>query len=55
MASKFSSRSTKVYNKFRTIFQYVACNWVILNILRSKYNVLKPQGLENIDRSKNML
>ena len=52
MASKFSSRSTKVYNKFRTVFQYVACNWVIVNILRSKYNLLKPVGLENIDRSK---
>ena len=52
MASKFSSRSTKVYNRFRTIFQYVACNWVIINILRSKYNLLKTEGLENIDRTK---
>ncbi len=52
MASKFSSRSTKVYNRFRTIFQYVACNWVIINILRSKYNLLKTEGLENIDRNK---
>ena len=52
MASKFSSRSTKVYNNFRTIFQYVACNWVILNILRTKYNLLKTEGLENIDRTK---
>ena len=52
MASKYSTRSVKVYNTFRTVFQYVACNWVILNILRSKYNVLKPAGLENIDRTK---
>ena len=52
MASKYSTRTPKDYNKFRTIFQYVACNWVILNILRSKYNVLKPVGLENIDRTK---
>lgn len=52
MASKFSTRTPKDYNKFRTIFQYVACNWVILNILRTKYNVLKPVGLENIDRTK---
>ena len=52
MASKFSSRSPKVYNKFRTIFQYIACNWVIINIVRTKYNLLKTEGLENIDRSK---
>ena len=52
MASKFSTRTLKDYNKFRTIFQYVACNWVILNILRTKYNVLKPVGLENIDKTK---
>ena len=52
MARKYSTRSVKVYNTFRTIFQYVACNWVIINILRSKYNVLKPAGLENIDRTK---
>ena len=52
MASKYSTRPVKVYNTFRTIFQYVACNWVILNILRSKYNVIKTVGLENIDRNK---
>lgn len=52
MASKYSTRTPKDYNKFRTIFQYVACNWVIINIVRSKYNLLKPEGLENIDRSK---
>ena len=52
MASKYSTRSVKVYNTFRTVFQYIACNWVIINILRSKYNVLKPAGLENIDRTK---
>ncbi|MBQ8887102.1 MAG: 1-acyl-sn-glycerol-3-phosphate acyltransferase [Candidatus Gastranaerophilales bacterium] len=52
MASKFSTRTPKEYNTFRTVFQYIACNWVIINILRSKYNVLKPQGLENIDRTK---
>ena len=52
MASKYSTRTPKDYNTFRTVFQYVACNWVIINILRSKYNVLKPLGLENIDASK---
>jgi 1-acyl-sn-glycerol-3-phosphate acyltransferase len=52
MASKYSTRSTKVYNTFRTIFQAVACRWVILNIVRCKYNLLKTEGLENIDRTK---
>ena len=52
MTSKYSTRPVKVFNTFRTIFQYVACNWVIINILRSKYNVLKTEGLENIDKTK---
>ena len=52
MASKYSTRTPKVYNTWRRIFQYVACNWVILNIVRAKYNLLKTEGLENIDKSK---
>ena len=52
MASKFSTRTPKDFNKFRTIFQYIACNWVIINIVRCKYNLLKTEGLENIDRTK---
>ncbi len=52
MASKFSTRTPKDFNTFRTIFQYVACNWFILNMLRSKYKLLKTEGLENIDRKK---
>ena len=52
MASKFSTKTPKNFNFWRTLFQYVACNWVIINILRSKYNVLKTEGLENIDRTK---
>ncbi len=52
MASKFSTRTPKDFNTFRTVFQYVACNWFILNMLRSKYKLLKTEGLENIDRSK---
>ncbi len=52
MVSKFSTKAPESFNLWRTGFQYVACNWVIINILRSKYNVLKPTGLENIDKSK---
>ena len=52
MATKFSTRTPKDFNKWRTMFQYVACNWVIINIVRAKYNLLKTEGLENIDRSK---
>ena len=52
MASKFSTRTPKEYNLFRKIFQYVACNIVIINIVRAKYNLLKTVGLENIDRTK---
>ena len=52
MASKFSTRTPKDFNKWRKVFQYVACNWVIINIVRSKYNLLKTEGLENIDKNK---
>ena len=52
MASKFSTKTPKNFNFWRTLFQYVACNWVIVNIVRTKYNLLKTEGLENIDRTK---
>lgn len=52
MATKFSTKTPKSFNKWRTFFQYIACNWVIINIIRCKYNVIKPVGLENIDRNK---
>lgn len=52
MASKFSTRTPKEFNLFRKIFQYIACNIVILNIVRAKYNLKKTKGLENIDRTK---
>lgn len=52
MASKFSTRTPKDFNFWRRIFQYVACNWFIIHMLKSKYNLLKAEGLENIDRTK---
>ena len=52
MTTKFSSKSSKSFNIWRRIFQYIACNAVIINIVRCKYNLLKTEGAENIDRSK---
>lgn len=52
MTTKFSSKSVKSFNIWRTLFQYIACNIFILNIARCKYNMKKVEGLENIDRSK---
>lgn len=51
-ANKYSSNTTKSFNIWRQMFQYVACKWVIINILRCKYNFKKTQGLENVDRKK---
>lgn len=52
MTTKFSTRTPKTYNIWRTAFQYVTCHLVIKNIIRKKYNLLKTEGLENIDRTK---
>ncbi len=52
MTTKFSSKSTKSFNIWRKIFQYIACNFVIINIVRCKYDFKGVEGLENIDRSK---
>ena len=52
MTTKFSSKSAKSFNFWRKTFQYIACNLVIINIARRKYNFKKIEGLENIDRSK---
>ena len=52
MENKYSANTTKSFNIWRRIFQYVACHWVIINIVRCKYNLLKTEGLENIDKNK---
>ncbi len=52
MATKFSTKTPESFNKWRKLFQYVACTWVIINIVRAKYNLLKTEGLENIDKNK---
>lgn len=52
MTTKYSTKSAKSFNIWRKIFQYIACNIVIINIVRSKYNLLKVEGLENIDKTK---
>lgn len=52
MASKYSTRTPKDFNLWRKLFQYVACNWVIINIVRFKYKLLKTEGIENIDKTK---
>ncbi len=52
MTTRFSFKTYKSFNIWRKIFQYIACNWVIIHIIQSKYNLLKPEGLENIDKKK---
>ncbi len=52
MANNYSANTTKSFNLWRTVFQYVACNWVITNIVRCKYNFIKTEGRENIDKKK---
>ncbi len=52
MATKFSTKTPKSFNIWRKAFQYIACNVVIINMIRSKYKVLKAEGIENIDKSK---
>lgn len=52
MTTKFSTKTPKSFNIWRKMFQYIACNAVIINIVKSKYKVLKPEGSINIDKSK---
>ncbi len=52
MTTKFSSKSTKSFNIWRKIFQYIVCNLVIINVVKCKYNFKGVEGLENIDRNK---
>ncbi len=52
MTTKFSTKTPKSFNIWRKTFQYIACNWVIINMIKSKYKVLKPEGAENIDKTK---
>ena len=52
MTTKFSARTPKSFNRWRKTFQYIVCNLVILNVIRTKYNLLKTEGLENIDKTK---
>ncbi len=52
MSSKYSTRTPKDFNRWRKIFQRVACRWIIINIVRCKYNLLKTEGLEHIDKTK---
>ena len=52
MTTKFSTKTPKSFNIWRKTFQYIVCNLVILNVIRTKYNLLKTEGLENIDKNK---
>ncbi len=52
MTTKFSTKTPKSFNIWRKVFQYIACNFVIINMIKSKYKVIKAEGIENIDRTK---
>ncbi len=52
MTTKFSTKAAKSFNIWRRMFQYIACNTVIINMIKSQYKVIKAEGIENIDKSK---
>lgn len=53
MSTKLSGRDEKIFNVWRKIFQFFVAKCVAIHIIRLKFKVLKPQGLENIDKTKN--
>ena len=53
MATKLSGRDAKTFNIWRKLFQHFVAKWVAIHFIRLKFKVLKPQGLENIDKTKN--
>lgn len=57
MATKFSSKTPKSFNIWRTIFQYIACNWAIKGYVTyvSRTYKFKAEGLENLDKNKNYI
>jgi 1-acyl-sn-glycerol-3-phosphate acyltransferase len=55
MSTKFSTRTPKNFNLWRRAFQYFACHYIIKNIVKSKYNLIKVEGIENIDKSRKYL
>lgn len=52
--STYSKRDAKVYNKFRTIFQWVACNIFFGSFIRLMYN-FKVEGKENVPQEERFI
>lgn len=53
MATKLSGRDAKTFNAWRKMFQWFTVKCVVINFIKLKFRVLKPQGIENIDKNKN--
>ncbi|MBQ3642219.1 1-acyl-sn-glycerol-3-phosphate acyltransferase [bacterium] len=53
MTTKLSGRNEKTFNFWRKIFQYFAAKMTAIHFIKLKFKVLKPEGMENIDKTKN--
>lgn len=50
MSTKHSSKTAKNFNVWRRWFQIFVVRVIIINLVRMKYNVHAPEGLENIKK-----
>ena len=51
MTTDYTYRPIETFNKLRAVIQFVTAK-AVENILRTQYRVLKPIGLENMDKEK---
>lgn len=51
MATKYSTKTPKSFNFWRTLFQYIACHYAIKGWNLPKYKFI-AEGLENIDKNE---
>ena len=52
MTTDYTYRAVETFNKCREIIQGFTAKYIVENILRTKYRVLKAKGLENIEKAK---
>ena len=51
MTTDYTYRAVETFNKCREIIQGFTAKYIVENILRTKYRVLKAKGLENIEKA----
>ena len=52
MTTDYTYRAVESFNKVREVIQGFTAKYIVENILRTKYRVLKAKGLENIEKAK---